>query len=509
MSASVHELLPLGLGAWVFIGVYLLSLIVVGWVAFRARQAATLQDFYLAGRGFGFLVLLMTLFATQYSGNTLFGFTGNTYRIGYAWIMSIHFMTAIVVCYLLYAPRLYPLAKARGYVTPADYIDDRYGSTLLSALTAIVMIIALSNFLLAQLMAMGRAMEGLAGGQAPRAYAYGVALLALIMVVYGTLGGLRAVAWTDAIQGGVLMIGFAILLVVLFQRYGSLELATQRILASDVPGIAARAHPPDTRRCMEWLSYVLMVGIGGALYPQAIQRIYAARSARTLRHSLAVMAFMPLPTMIIAMVAGIMALAYIPGLEGASSDQVLTRLLREVQEGSTLGYTLVVVLMAAILAAMMSTADSALLSISSMLTKDLYQRFVRKNAGELELTRFGKLCSWWLIVILVGVAILLRERSSLVSLLDRKFDLLIQTAPAIMLGLRWTGLRPLPTLIGMVLGLVVAMTLAFGDFAFVTRGKIYGLHPGLFGIALNLLVAVGGSYWLSRERGSVMRVSAS
>jgi SSS family solute:Na+ symporter len=509
MAGSVNDLIPLGPGAWTFIGVYLLSLIVVGWIAYRARQAATLQDFYLAGRGFGFLVLLMTLFATQYSGNTLFGFTGNTYRIGYAWIMSIHFMTAIVVCYLFYAPRLYPLARARKYVTPADYIDDRYGSRLLSALIAIVMIIALSNFLLAQLMAMGRAMEGLAGGQAPRAYAYGVALLALIMVIYGTLGGLRAVAWTDAIQGGILMVGFAVLLLVLFQRYGSLELATQRILASDLPGIAARAHPPDAERCLEWLSYVLMVGIGGALYPQAIQRIYAARSARTLRHSLAVMAFMPLPTMIIAMVAGIMALAYIPGLEGASSDQVLTRLLREVQEGSTIGYMLVVILMAAILAAMMSTADSALLSISSMLTKDLYRRFVRANAGELELTRFGKLCSWFLIVLLVGIAILLRERSSLVSLLDRKFDLLIQTAPAIMLGVRWPGLRTIPVLLGMVLGLAVATALAFGSFEFVVRGKIVGLHPGLFGVVLNLLVAVGGSWWLNHQRGAVVPVSTS
>ena len=70
------------------------------------------------------------------------------------------------------------------------------------------------------------------------------------------------------------------------------------------------------------------------------------------------MAFMPIPTMIISVVAGIMALAYIPGLEGASTDQVFGRVLREIQLHSVLGYALVVVMLAAILAAMMEE-DSA------------------------------------------------------------------------------------------------------------------------------------------------------
>ncbi|MEQ8497637.1 MAG: hypothetical protein RLW42_25745, partial [Gammaproteobacteria bacterium] len=104
------DLLPLGAGAWVFIALYLLSLLVIGWVARRAREADTLQDFYLAGNGFGFLVLFLTLFATQYSGNTFFAFTGATYRLGYAWILSLHFMTAVVVAYLTFAPQLHRLA---------------------------------------------------------------------------------------------------------------------------------------------------------------------------------------------------------------------------------------------------------------------------------------------------------------------------------------------------------------------------------------------------------------
>ena len=121
----MNNLVPLGTGAWIFIGVYLLSLIGIGFLGLRARRENTMADFYLAGQGFGFSILFLTLFATQYSGNTFFAFTGATYRIGYAWIVSLHFMTAVVICYLIYAPRLYQLAKQHNHVTPSDYVQAR------------------------------------------------------------------------------------------------------------------------------------------------------------------------------------------------------------------------------------------------------------------------------------------------------------------------------------------------------------------------------------------------
>ena len=90
-----------GLDAWVFISVYLGSLILVGFAGYKARKENTLKDFYLGGNGFGLIVIFLTLYATQYSGNTLFGYSGKTYRIGYAWVMSAHFMTAIVSCFMI------------------------------------------------------------------------------------------------------------------------------------------------------------------------------------------------------------------------------------------------------------------------------------------------------------------------------------------------------------------------------------------------------------------------
>ena len=493
------DLLPFGPGAWFFIGTYIASLLFFGWFGYRARRENTLRDFYIAGSGFGFFVLLLTLYATQYSGNTLFGFTGKTYRIGYAWLVSVHFMIAIVVFYLVYAPRLHRLSKERGYVTPVDYLRDRFDSNAINIIASVVMILALSNFLLAQLMAMGRAIQGLAGTNGNAAYYLGVVVLGLIMVIYGTLGGMRAVAWSDVIQGGILMSGFLVLLFMLIEQFGPLHAASDRILASGDVRLINKLQLPKPAMLREWLSYILIVGMGAALYPQAIQRIYASSSERVLRKSLAVMAFLPFLTALIALVAGIYTIAYVPGLSGPDSDQSLARLLRLVQEGSALGYWLVVVLFAAIISAIMSTADSALLSISSMFTKDLYANLINRNATEAQLTRLGKICSWCVLAVLIVFALALKEKTSLVQLLDRKFDILIQLVPAFMLGIRWSRLRTGPVLAGLVAGLVIALVLDFSPFPFVVAGKIWGFHPGLYALIVNLVIAVSASLLMLRQ----------
>jgi len=480
--------------ASIFIGIYLSALIIIGFFGYRARQENTLKDFYLAGNGFGLTVIFLTFYATQYSGNTLFGYSGMTYRIGYAWIMCIHFMTAIVACYLIFAPRLYKKARQHNYITPTDYLQHRFNSNTINVVVTLIMILVLSNYLLAQLMAMGRAMQGLSSADPNIAYQQGVILLTFIMVIYGTLGGIRAVAWTDVIQGLILIIGLIILLFMLFKQFGPISLATTVIQETqDFSKIAA----PDANRIREWISYILIVGFGSTLYPQAIQRIYAARSEKILRQGLALMAFAPLFTSLIAVIVGIYAIAYVPGLEGTASDQALTRILSIIQQNSILGYWLTVILYAAVLAAMMSTADSALLSISSMLSKDIYSRFINTNASEAKLTLLGKLFSWCLIIVLVWLAIYLSDKASLLKLLDRKFDLLIQLVPAFMLSIHWRGSQALPTLVGLIVGIFISLCLAYGGFSFVHEGKIYGFHPGLIGLMINFLITILGSIFIN------------
>jgi Na+/proline symporter len=208
---------------------------------------------------------------------------------------------------------------------------------------------------------------------------------------------------------------------------------------------------------------------------------------------------MPLPTMIIVVVTGVIALAYFPGLEGASADQIFGNLLREVQMSSIFGYGLVLVILSAVLAAMMSTADSALLSLSSMLTKDVFARCFFNLASEEQLTLVGKIFSWTMLLLLVLLAIALREEASLVQLLDRKLDLLIQIAPVFILGLRWRSLNGSAAAIGLLAGISIALILAYGDLTFVNNGKVFNFHPGVVAVIPNLTITILLSLWFNRR----------
>ncbi len=498
------DTIPFGPVALVFIGLYLLSMVWIGWLGMRARQENTLRDHFIGGQGVGFFVLLLTLFATQYSGNTILGYTGKAYRIGFAWLTSVHFMTAIVVTYLLFAPKLFKLAKQHAFVTPTDYLNHRFNHRGVNLLATLIMVAGLANFFLAQLTAMGRVVEGLTTVHPETAFLWGVVVLAAIMLVYETMGGFRAVAWTDVIQGGVMALGFAVLLMLIFTQYGSMAETTRKLLVT----APEKVLPPKAPEVRSWISYIFLLGVGAALYPQAIQRIYAARSAMALRKSLAVMAFMPLGTALIAVMVGVTAAAHLAGeLQGANTDAVLGVMLRHIQEQTVFGHAVVVLIFAAVLGAIMSTADSALLSISSMVTKDLYAGFIRPNAGQEALTLLGKRISTFFMITLAALAVWLNNsgvKLTLVELLEMKFDMLLQLAPAFMIAIHWKGMRAGPVFAGMLVGLVFALSFfwvpAKGD-GFMTMLKNSGFHPGLYALVLNTFIAVGGSLALeSREK---------
>lgn len=488
--------IPFGTGAFVFIALYLVSLIVIGWFSMRSRKSRSMHEFYLGGSsGIGFIALLFTLYATQYSGNTLLGFSGRAYSIGYAWTVSVVFMTAIVICYLLFAPQLHKLARKHSFVTPTDFLKHRYGFKPLNHLATLIMVAALGNYFLAQLTAMGRAAQGLTNMDPEKAFIYGVIGLATIMLIYETMGGFKAVVWTDVIQGFVLAIGFLVLIVLVFKQYGFPSTTSLKLLASE----ETRSHilPPDAQSCRKWISYTLIFGLGGSLYPQAIQRIYAARSSATLKKSLAVMVFLPLTTALIAVLVGVTAVAHFPGLEGAQADRILAIIMKDISAHSVIGYGLVVLLFAAILGALMSTADSCLLTTTSMLTKDVYQTVISKNADERQLARVGNIISWTLVFLLAGVAIWLNQKGgkpTLIRLLDMKFDMLLQLVPAFMIGLHWKGLRGKPAFFGMLAGLIISLALFNASWV-----KEIGFHAGHYGLLFNLSISIEGSLYMKRS----------
>lgn len=473
--------MPFGIGAAIAIGVFMAGLIVTGFVARARRRSESLGEFYLAGRSLGPLVLLLTLYATQYSGNTFIAYPGEAYRTGFSWIMSVGFMIGVVTVYLMFAPQLYRLSRRHEFVTPADWIAHRFQSPALALVANVVFVVSLCNYLLAQLIAMGYVTETLSGQAVP--FWAGVVALGLIVLVYETAGGMRAVAWTDCAQGIVVLLALVGVLVTVVPGVGGLREVTAWMIVHQ----PERMMVPDGPTLRTWASSIVLIGFGAAVYPQAVQRLFAARSVRTLKQTLGMLAFMPLFIVLPVVVIGILAIPKLDGLDGVAADQVMPLMLAHWSSTSSWLYALSVALLVAALAAVMSTADSVLLSLSSIISKDIVGRHWMPTATQDALTGVGKRISWLLMLVLVVIA--LNPQITLWRLTELKMDLLIQTAPLFVLAAIWPRLQATAATVGLLLGLVVSSGVTvLGD------GKVWDVHAGVLGLAVNVAACVALSY---------------
>lgn len=491
----------LGLGFWglAFIGLYLLSLIGVGFWGRMARKENSLADFYLGGRGLGFGVLLLTLYATQYSGNTLIGFSGSAYRSGFRFLVCFTFMVTVIGGYLIYAPKLFRLSREHSFLTPGDYLHHRYGWRPVVILGSLLGIVALSNYILTNLISVGHLTEAVSGGSIP--FHYGVILLSLIMVVYETLGGMRSVAWTDAVQGVILFAGCAGIFIAVEIHYDGLS-AVAQYLATERPDLW---NPPTWEQKRNWLSSLIIVWAGISIYPHAIQRIFAAKTSRALKRSLQIMVFMPLLTSFLMILVGIVGIQQFPDLDKSGSEKITLLLLLDlVQQAPALKF-LFILFIAAATAAIMSTVDSALLTLSCIFTQDFYRKW-RPEVSEERLTMVGKFFSWTIMALMASVA--LRPPETIWKLVQIKLEFLCQVAPAFFLGVHFMKLQAREIFWGMASGTLVTIVLMFlgsetGASLFGLSAPIpekpWGFHTGVWGLAVNL-IWIGSASGLRRFR---------
>jgi Na+/proline symporter len=482
-------------GAWgvVSLTLYLLALVVVAEVARRAKGDSSPADHFLAGRSLGTFVLFLTLYATAYSGNSLLGYPGRAYRDGFSFIMATGFMMAVIVAFHLIVPRLRPLAVRHSFVTPGDYLRLRFSGRWAKPVrlaVGLLMSLALANFLLAQLKAMGEVASVVTDGRIP--YELGVVGLAAVILFYETRGGMRAVAWTDAAQGILMLLGLAALFGWLMSEAGGLSAMTKAVAARRPEAVQV----PSLTVCLNWFSTIVLMGLASVLYPQAIQRIFAAKSARALKNSFSGMTFMPLATTLVVTLIGVAAIARFDIQGVVETDEVVPMLLAD--WGSAGGYSAAAALLVFIgaLSAIMSTADSCLLSLGSLLSRDL----LGQEGRDEDTTRLGKRLAAGLLLATIPFA--LWRDLTLWRLIELKMELLIQCVPAFLIALHWSRLRAGPVFAGIVVGTLFSVGLSLNGFT-----RFEGVHVGVLGCALNAFVAVTGSL-LGQNRTGPLESSA-
>ena len=276
----------LGPTPYVVLAAYLLLLLVLGifgWIKSKAGE----EDYYLAGREQGWLVSSLTIMATFFSSFALLGAPGMVYREGVVFALFSLNVPVAGLCVYLLGSRIWRIGRTFGFVTPGDMVADYYGSRFsLRLLVALIGFMYAIPYVVMQIQAGGVISEELFGKQFGEwTFTVGAVILAAITMVYIMIGGMRSVAWTDMVQGllligGMLVGGFAMFLIF----GGPIEFG--REVLNSLPE-ASQTAPGNTGRM--WPTVLLTICIfgstGSMVQPAQWMRYYSASSANTLRRA--------------------------------------------------------------------------------------------------------------------------------------------------------------------------------------------------------------------------------
>ena len=385
---SFQSLIP-----YVAIALYLFATLAVGILGYR-RSQNTPDDYFLADRNINPIVLFFTLSATNFSAFAFLGFAGAGYRIGIGYYAMMSFGTALVaLAFYFIGNPVWLLGKEKGFITPPQLIGDRFKSQPLKLLFLAVMTIFTIPYLTLQPIGAGLLLEKLTNGQLP--YFTGATLLTCVIVLYVFIGGMRSVAFTDVLQG-ILMFGLMLAAVgAIAHSLGGVAAANQAVYELK-PDLLSRQGVGDFFTKQKWFSYMVLWLLSVPMFPQMFMRFYTPKTNQSLKLSAICYPLITAILFICPVSIGMWGNIAFPGLEGKATDSILPMMLAE--------YTPVwfaSLIMVGALAALMSTMDSQLLALSSMLTRDIYIEHVRKSASLKEQTIVGRI----LIIVLAGIGL--------------------------------------------------------------------------------------------------------
>jgi len=344
---------------------YLFVVLGVGQYAAR-RTGESREEYLMASRSFGTLVLLAALFATNMSAVVMIGAPGLAYNIGpnaYGYFIGLLVFT-FPLFMMTIGHRVWLIGKKFNHITPGQVMNHRFDSTYLGVLTMALFTFWTVPYLLVGIQGGGIAVQQLTEGFVP--YWAGGLIVTLVVLLYVTAGGMRGTGWTNAFQGAVFvtaLVGFAI---AISRGIGGFEAATSAAL-SEAPPLLNRADIPPLG-FKQYLSVAVLVSIETFILPHLFIRYMTSRSIGNLRQTAVAYPIALMLTWGPAVMLGFWGVGQFP--EIANPDFVLPALI-----AANFPTWLVGLALAGILAAIMSTLDGQVLTLATMLTEDILRPF--------------------------------------------------------------------------------------------------------------------------------------
>jgi len=451
---------------------YLIFSIVLGFVA-NKRLAVDLEDFLLYGRQAGFIVLYLTVCATYHSAFAFLGSGGffYTHGIGF-WAAGTWTLLVGAITYVL-GTRIWVLGKKFGYVTPADMLADFYESEAVRVVVAIVSVLFTILYIQVQAQGLGYIISVASGDRI--SFELGTLILIVVAAGYLMAGGLRAVYWTDVLQGiwmyAAVWIGALVLAFKLFG--GPLEL--WQAVAEQRPDLLSLPGPRGFFSPGIWLGMTISLSFGIIFQPHIFIRYYTAVSAKTIKILGATTPIYLMTLYIPTALVGLGGALVMPDLEIA--DRIFPELLFQYAPAWLTG-----LILAGATAAAMSTLDSILHSNMTVLTRDVYQRYIAPDRTASHYIWVGR--GIVLALLVVGYILAVKTFAFLVTLVTLSGAGALQLMPAV-LGVCFPGRRPF-TRSGVLSGIGVGLLVLY--LTLVVAPHPMGLHAAVWSIVANFLV---------------------
>lgn len=470
--------------------VYLVGILIVGIIA--ARITKTLPDYLLAGRRLGPWVVAFSERASGESGWMLLGLTGLAYASGLgdpsgfklepAFWTAVGGVSGILASWFLIARKLRVTSEQLGALTLPRFFELRFSkSDPVIRLTATAIItFCFAFYIAAQFDAAGKSLEQAFGWP----HLSGVLTGAAIIVFYTLLGGFFAVAWTDFVQGWIMLITLVVLPLVTLSQLGGFDGLTVRINAIN-PEFLSLTGGRDGWKLISGILGGFGVGMGYLGQPHLLARYMSIRSANDIRIARRIAAVWAVLAYGGAVLMGLVALAYFGPDHFADPEKMMPELAMTIFPAWFAG-----ILICGALAAMMSTADSQLLVATSSISEDVYHQTFKPELSQKQLLLISRI-----VTLILGVtAIFLAQlpRSIFDKVLFAWGGLGAAFGPALVLTLWWKKVTRDGVLVGMVTGFLTVIIWDNSPFS----GSLYSLVPG-FTIAF--LAIIVGSY-LTKDR---------
>ena len=470
-------------GSMVVLVLYFTATMFIGLVAWRYFPQSDPESYILGGRGMGWFVAAFTLMATQYSALTFLGFPGTMYRTGLGGYVAVAgmYIGVSALYWMLFSARTWKLGRAFGHMTPAETFAHFYGRKWVGYLLAALLIATLIPYIQAQIMGISYLLQVATGDLV--SFQLGTTVVYSLMIFYVFMGGLRAVAWTDTMQG-LLLLGGVVLgaLLVSYAAAGGPVEAFKKVLEGQ-PELLTLPGPGDAWPWAYLLSWVIPVGLGWPMQPQMWLRMHIPRSVTYIRlWPVWVTISFPL-VMGAAFLTGMSGQVVRPGLtERAATDTVMITLLLEYFPPIVGG-----LVAAAGLAAMMSTVSSQIHSIGASVARDFLAQWFpdQESHKQVWLARLAVV-----VVGFVGLYLSLTQPALLTTLGVFSAAWAAQVAPAAVAALSgWRWVTTWGAMAGAVGGTLVLFWIGLG----FPQQQWQGLYAGLWALLANLVLFVAVS----------------